>query len=286
MPQTNRVGCGLKYIIALLTLLLLTSGCFPLKKRIKMASEECAPANLTVRPGDRTLFLEWDTNCPEGALLSGYNIYLEEKPTYEKYHEIVPPKKIKPYNRTPYPGDTDPQSHFETMVIDNLDNGTEYFVTVRTVFPDRTVSVSSNEIGVMCRPEGEFDLAFRFSDLNDGFSFAQGRFVRADAVENDLYFFRKDGFDFIASPHRLNGFLRETRFFSLGKTENIYQYEEFQLDIPPTDKIPVLKGESYLIETEDNNYAKIRIEEITGERKERVLHIRYIYQPVKALIRF
>jgi len=172
------------------------------------------------------------------------------------------------------------------MTIENLANGVEYFVSVRTVYPDNSISVSSNEVSIICRPEGEFDLAFRFSDLNDGFSFASGVAVRADGEENDLYFYHKDGFDFIASPHRLNGFLRKSKFYSLGKTGDIYQYPKLDLDIPAVEKIPVFEGEYYLVQTADNRYAKIRIEEITGEKKERKLKIKYIYQTAEGLMRF
>lgn len=255
-------------------------------RRAVVVRTECAPTNLVVKSNNRGMFLRWDSNCPENTVLSGYYIYLEEKPLYDKYAYRNVPRSVKPLNESVYPGDTDPEDSFETMKIDNLDNGVEYFVSVRTVYPDNSISVSSNEVGVVCRPEGEFDLAFRFSDLNDGFSFISGTAVRADGEENDLYFYHKDGFDFIASPHRLNGFLRKSKFYSLGKTKDIYQYPELDLDIPPVEKMPVIDGESYLIHTADNRYVKIRIERVWGEKKERKLRIKYIYQTAEGLMRF
>ena len=186
----------------------------------------------------------------------------------------------------PYPGDLEAENRFETMEITTLENGFEYFISVRTVFPNGSMSESSNEVSVICRPEGEFDLAFRYSDMNDGFSFARGEYVRADDIENDLYFYHKDGVDYIASPHRLNGFLRTSQFYSLGKTEDIYQYQALEIDIPSSERMPVWQGESYLVKTGDDNYAKIRIEKISGEGKKRSLEIKYIYQTVPNLMRF
>jgi hypothetical protein len=249
-------------------------------------STPCTPSKLTVKPDDRKISLRWETNCAEAVLLSGYYIYILEKPLEQKYFNSPPSFSIRPYNPIPYPGDTDPESRYETMTIEDLDNGKEYFITVRSVYPDGGISGSSNEVAVICRPEGEFKLAFRYAGLNDGFSFSKGKAIRADASANDIYFFQKDGFDFIASPDRLNGFLRKSLFYSLGKTENIYQYPKFDLDIPSAEKLPILAGESYLVKTADGNFAKIRIEAMSGEGKERTLKINYIYQTVKGLIRF
>ena len=238
MFATGRIDCTIRTIIipALLTIIL--SGCAP-RLTVDMGRTECAPTNLTVMSNDHRLFLKWDTNCPDDVLLSGYYIYVSEKPIYDLYHNKVLPGRIKPFNHDPYPGDTDPESRYETMEIQNLDNGVEFFVSIRSLFPDRTISVSSNEVAVLCRPEGDFELAFRYSDLDDGFSLSAGAAVRADSDENDLYFFHKDGFDFIASPHRLNGFLRKTKFYSLGKTKDIYQYPKLDLDIPSVEKMPI-----------------------------------------------
>jgi len=276
----------MKILLVITASVLLIIGCGPPRQIGRPAITECAPTNLTVQPDDSTLYLKWDINCPENKVLSGYYVYLEKSPIFEKYSEVVLPKKIEPYNRTPYPGDTDPEDSFETMTINNLANGVEYYVSVRTVFPDKTITVSSNEVPVMCRPEGEFELAFRYAGKNDGFSFKTGQSVRADGELNDIYFYHKDGFDFIASPKRLNGFIRDSKFYSLGKTKDIYQYPELELDFEPVEKIPVNVGESYLVLTADGNYAKIRIEEASGKNKERKLKIKYIYQTVAGLMRF
>jgi hypothetical protein len=284
MSQTGRID----YHIIVLTIgflfIVLLAGCAQ-KVQLKSFGAECAPSDLEVTANNQTLFLKWDTNCPKDKLLSGYYIYLQPK-SIADYRNQPPPRGVKPLNHDPYPGDTDPEDGWETMRIEHLDNGVEYYVTVRAVYPDKTVSIASNEVAAMPRPEGEFVLAYRYAALNDGFSFADGESVRADGELNDLYFYHKDGIDYIASPNRLNGFLRKSQFYSLGKTKSIYQYPELKLDIPPVEKIPALVGESYLIKTADGNFAKIRIEQATGENKERVLKIKYIYQTNKNQMSF
>ncbi|MFH2037574.1 MAG: hypothetical protein ABIJ45_14330, partial [Candidatus Zixiibacteriota bacterium] len=267
----------MKKITILIICTMMIAGCAP-KKFIGKISQECAPSNLTVKSNDRTLFLKWNTNCDKGTLISGYYIYLQEKPIDEAILDSLPPKNIKPFNLAAYPGDTDPETAYETMTISNLDNGVEYYLSVRTTFPDRSLTRSSNQVNVICRPEGEFELDFRFSSQRDGFSFAKGATVRADGENNDVYFFSKDGVDFLASPNRLNGFIRKSQFFSLGKTKDIYQYPEVSFDYEPVEKIPAFEGESYIIKTADNRYAKIRIESITGELKQRKIKLKYIYQ--------
>nr|MBN2276127.1 hypothetical protein [candidate division Zixibacteria bacterium] len=247
---------------------------------------DCYPENLTIKPESGKMTLMWDPNCDDSIMISGYNIYLRPKSIFERYGSAGLPRSIKPYNENPYPGDTDPDNEFETMIIEDANNGEEYFVSVRTVFPDGSVSKSSNEVAVIPRPEGEFSLAFRYSDTTDGFSFKLGNYVRADGELNDLYFFSKDGVDYIASPHRLNGFLRQTEFYSLGKTKDIYQYNHLELDIPAVEKMPIMLGESYLARTADGNYVMLRIEDIRGQDRERILRIKYIYQTIKDLMRF
>jgi hypothetical protein len=284
-PPDEARAYSIKTAIAVL-LVLMTAGCGPPREKIQLLRTICTPSNLVVKSGDQKIYLKWDTNCSDSVLISGYYIYLENYPLYDRFYDRLPPSQIVPFNLAPYPGGTEPEDAFETMEITNLPNGVEYYVSVRTVFPDRSLSYSSNEVSVICRPEGEFTLAFRYTDLNDGFSLKTAQPVRADDELNDLFFFNKDGVDYLESPHRLNGFLRKSLFYSLGKTRDIYQYTSFDIDIPPIERMPVREGESYLIKTADGNYAVLRIEKISGTGKERSLNIKYIYQTVEDLIRF
>ena len=288
MSRSERVIRHLRITLASALLLLAVYGCGPSGKGPgdeTRVTDLCAPGNLTIKPNDGYMFLKWDVNCPEEILLSGYSVYISPVPLAE-YKDRALPDSIIPFNTSPYPGDTDPENSFETNEISNHENGVPYYVTIRTVFPDQTESIASNEVLVYCRPEGEFTLDMRFSDDHDGFDFSEGEFVRADGGENDIYFYRTGSTDFIASPHRLNGYIRKSWFYSLGQTSDIYQYREITIDYEPVNRMPLREGESYLVKTADGNYAKIRVEQFIGENRERKVKFSYIYQPTPELIRF
>ncbi len=287
MSRTGRIIRHLIPVLALALLLLIAYGCGPSGGAGKEAKPTgtCAPTNLTVKPNDHSMFLSWDVNCPEEVLLSGYSVYISPFSLAE-YKNKALPDSITPYNNAPYPGDTNPDDGVETMEITNLENGVPYYVSVRTVFPDQTESAASNEVLVYCRPEGEFTLDMRFTGDHDGFDFSDGQYVRADGSDNDIYYYRAGTTDFIASPHRLNGYIRKSWFYSLGKTKDIYQYPELEIDDQPVNKMPIREGESYLVKTADGNFAKIRVEKITGENRDRKVDFKYIYQPTPDLMRF
>lgn len=273
-----------KFVVLILALAIFIQ-CGPPRPVEEAIYRVCAPGDLTVHAGDGSAFIQWGAPCPDSIRVAGYNIYLSETPL-EKYRIKELPDQYTPYNSAPYPGDSNPEKSFETMETGGLENGQKYYVSVRTVYTNGKLSAASNEIELICRPEGQFDLAYRYSGQNDGFSFADGSAAPSDGDKNDLYFYVADGMDFLASPHRLNGFIRHSSFYSLGATENIYQYPAINLDIEPVDRIPIKIGESYVIKTADGNYAKIRIESATGLNKERVIHVRYVYQTIRDLMRF
>jgi len=287
MSRTGRIIRHLTPVLAFVLLLLIAYGCGPSKGPGKEArpTSVCAPLNLTVKPNDHSMFLRWDVDCPEEVLLSGYSIYISPF-SLEQFKDKALPDSIVPYNNVPYPGDTNPEDNFETMEITNLENGIPYYVSVRTVFPDQTESVASNEVMVYCRPEGEFTLDMRFTGEQDGFDFSAGKYVRADGSDNDIYYYRAGTTDFIASPHRLNGYIRKSWFYSLGKTRDIYQYPDIDIDYEPVNKMPIREGESYLVKTADGNFAKIRVEQFIGENRDREVAFKYIYQPTPDLMRF
>ena len=127
----------MKILLIIAGCIVFVIGCGPPRQTSRPVTDECAPTNLMVQSNDSTLYLKWDTNCPEEKAMSGYSIYIEESPIYEKYGKMSLPKKIERFNRLLYPGDTDPENRFETMTINNLTNVVEYYVSIRTVFPDK-----------------------------------------------------------------------------------------------------------------------------------------------------
>lgn len=285
MSASDRAYHRMKKLSILILISAVLLQCGPPKTVEEVIYRVCAPENLTARAGDRSVFLKWETPCPDSIRVAGYNIYISDIPL-DKYRFKELPTRYASFNSAPYPGDANPEKNFETMEIAGLENGVKYYVSIRTVYTDGILSAASNEVEVITRPEGQFDLAYRYTGQNDGFSFVEGTAVPSDGDKNDLYFFVADGMDFLASPHRLNGFIRQSAFYSLGATTDIYQYQTINLDIEPVDRIPIQTGESYLIKTADGNYAKIRVEGADGLNKQRVLHVRYIYQTIRDLMRF
>ncbi len=287
MSRAGRIIRHLSIFTALLAIAFLNFNCGPSGKKPgeEAAPTLCTPSNLTVRTDDGTMSLRWDMSCPDTVALSGYFVYLSPYSLQELAAAVLP-DSIKPYNNAPYPGDTNPDRTYETMELSNLENGVPYYVSIRTVYPDQTVSAASNEVKVYCRPEGEFTLDMRFVADHDGFDFSAGQYARADGDRNDIYYYRVGSSDFIASPHRLNGYIRESLIYSLGPTTDIYQYPELNLDIDGASKIPIREGESYLIKTADGNYAKVRVDEIIGVNRERKIKMSYIYQTTPDLMEF
>ncbi len=275
----------MKKLAVLIILSALLTQCGPPRTGEEAFYGACGPGKLTVQPGNRSAALKWITPCPDSVKVAGYNIYLSET-SLDKYRYKKLPSRYESYNSAPYPGDAEPENGFETMTITGTENGKTYYISVRTVYTDGALSPASNEVEIICRPEGEFDLTYRYTGHDDGFSFADDSAAASDGDKNDLYFYISDGMDFLASPHRLNGFIRHSGFYSLGKTSDIYQYPDLKLDIEPVDRVPVGVGESYLVKTADGNFAKIRIEGAQGEKRDRVLKIRYIYQTINGLMKF
>ncbi|MCX6833610.1 MAG: fibronectin type III domain-containing protein, partial [candidate division Zixibacteria bacterium] len=204
---------------AILTVLVL-AGCGPVT--VRQSSETPLPtetrkqvsiADLRVSVNDKSMIVSWK-RIGQGAI-SGYNIYISERPLFALYPDAHVDSSIAPYNATPFPGDTNPEDSVENFEATHLENGVKYFVTVRVVFPDGLVSRPSSEVTVVCGPRGEIELPIRYQSSPDGYSFEKNAYTDANSTDNDLYFYSKDGRDYLASPRRLDGFINDTRFLVL-----------------------------------------------------------------------
>ncbi|MEA2031532.1 MAG: hypothetical protein U9N55_08090 [candidate division Zixibacteria bacterium] len=236
---------------------------------------ECVPYNVIVKANDGNMIVSFKDTC--SALESGYNIYISPKPLADDYPGYTLPASIAPHNNPIFPGDTNPDDGIEHYEAKRLKNGVPYFVSVRIVFPDRSLSKPSQEQVAVCGPRGKIDLAFRYSSDHDGFSFAQNEYVRANDLANDLYFFSKDGKDYLASPSRLNGFIRDNKFLILhhnGEFDDI-------CDIISTEKAPskrrvtISSGDWIQVLTTDGFTALVKVLSIEGSGDER--HVRLFY---------
>ena len=153
----------------------------------------------------------WRIERGKTGRISGYNIYLSSEslknkfPGWEKDHPA-------PYNSSPYPGDTDGDRSKESYKIPGLDNGREYFVSVRTVGQGGLESDPSNEVEFMPLARGVFVISSNHSAQNGGFGFASESSMPARDLRCDLYLYAKEDEIGLSSPGKLGAGLRTTYF--------------------------------------------------------------------------
>lgn len=248
---------------------------------------EIRPIGLTAEPGNQRMTLQWK-RMGDG-LFSGYNIYISEQPLGSGGSSSVDADTVTPFNLSPYPGDTDPSDGLETFEAEGLKNGLKYFVSVRVINPDRTESTPSNEVMVVCGPRGEIRLDARFAGGKDGYSLSKAQYVRADSPENDLYFYHKDGTDFLASPSRLGGYARVTGFAKLtfkGELHSLRLQLGKGRPNPTDDRIEVRTGDWIMLARSDNTYAVVNVRGFEGTARERKINLFFAYCPLEGATLF
>lgn len=267
-------------IIALTTILIV--GCGPKKTVItEELKTTCYPENLKVNVNSEEMEVVWQNKCKE--LISGYNIYISETPLNVDYPGRELPASVKPHNTATYAGDTNPDDGVEIYEAKHLENGKKYYVSVRLVFPDRTLSKPTNEVMTVCGPRGEIEMSIRYNGEHDGFSFENNEYVKADQLENDLYFFSKDGEDYLNSPIKLDGFLKDNKLKKLklkGDLDHVRKQLETITISPNEVKIAIAKGDWIWLKTTDGKSALIKVVDIYGEGKDRRVKLSYAYIPI------
>lgn len=262
----------LRYTIAFsLILLIAFSGCAPKKEIAQEIKTDCKPVNLDVSVNDGSMEVAWNNSCKQN--ISGYNIYISESPD----------DLGSPHNTSTYPGDTNPDDGVEYYDADHLNNGEKYYVSVRIVNTDRSLSEPTETKMVVCGPRRELELSIRYKEGNDGFSLDKNEFVNADNVDNDLYFFSKDGVDQLASPDKLNGFLKQNKFRRLdfkGDFKELKESKAFLKSNPKDQKIDVKKGDWVHIRTADNKNCLVHVLGFTGSGESRKIQLFVAYSPL------
>ncbi|MFH1701622.1 MAG: hypothetical protein ABIE07_13670 [Candidatus Zixiibacteriota bacterium] len=161
----------------------------------------CNPHSLEIDSvGSHYLRIAWNTGCPGFRIMRGFNIYLSPAPLAGQYSGYDLPQSIKPYNNEAYPGDPEGNEKHETFEFRELPLAEKYYIHVRVINSDGTLSLPSNEIEIVQMPQGVISLGISYSGNNDGFSFENDAYCGTDDVENDLYFYSKDGTDYLCSP--------------------------------------------------------------------------------------
>jgi hypothetical protein len=240
-----------------------------------------APRDIKVEVNDSKLVVSWR---PTGdRLISGYNIYISRQPLTDRYPGVNLPATIEPHNQTIFAGDTDPSDGIEHYEALGLHNGVPYYVSVRTVYPDLSLSLPSNEVEVVCGPRGEIELSVRYHGDHDGYSFGQAEYVTADGDANDLYFFSKDGTDFLASPSRLGGFLQQTLFCHVRSGGDLADAEATKAQMrqqPDEERIAITVNDWLWIETADGGQGLLKVLSFNGEGLDRRVSLYYAYMPL------
>ena len=260
-----------KYITILAVLTLTIIGCGP-REIAEETTTACIPENLQVDVKDGAMDVIWENSCEN--LISGYNIYISEDKNQAE---------ANPYNNGPFPGDTNPEDGKEIYEAKQLQNGKKYYVSVKIINADQTLSKPSEQILAVCGPREEIELSIRFKSDNDGYSFKDNNYVRADNVDNDLYFWSKDNVDYISSPHKLDGFLKNNK---LSKISFTGEFAELKVKInsvkkgKQTDRLEIKENDWILLETADKKHALINILGFTGSGEERKISMFIAYSPI------
>ncbi len=266
----------LRIFVAMLAVL---NGCAPSKttsvEEVTLPTvSDVKPVDLTVIPDDQGMTMEWKRKGD--GLISGYNIYITDEQQVND--------SARPFNFEPYPGDTNPDDGVETFKAEGLENGKRYFVSVKVIRPDRTLSPSSNQASTICGPRGELVIESRYSGEHDGYALMDNKYVRAFAKNNDLYFYSSNGFDYLASPSRLDGFNRKSLFSKLSVNGDLPEIRTAvsKLKVNPNSERAELKvGDWILIRTADNHNGLLKVLGFEGEGKGRKVKLEFAFCPAE-----
>jgi hypothetical protein len=266
--------------IASFTMVVLPISCGPPSQYKADESKRCVPHSLTLdKISNRYAVIAWNPGCPGTRILRGYNIYLSPVPLTEQHPRYELPQSIKPFNREIYPGDTVGDPNRETYECEDISNATVYYAHVRTVYNDNSLSLPTNEIEVVSYAQGEIELAVSYSGKQDGFSFEKNNYCGTDDIENDIYFYSKDGKDYLCSPLRLGPVNRPTKIYPAGEGSTLGNISDIRPSGDPLEKVELRKGGIYIIITEEDYPVKLRAAEITGSGDDRKIRFEYIYKP-------
>jgi hypothetical protein len=240
-------------------------------------SGECSPTDLVVKVDKGMMDVSWKADCT--GLISGYNIYISDEPLANKYPGNEFSSDIEAHNTSPFAGDTNPEDGVEHYQADRLEDGQKYYVSVRVLYPDMTLSKPTFEKVVVCGARGEMELSIRYKSNQDGYSFEMDEYVRAEKLENDLYFFSKDGKDYLNSPSKLDAFLKANVLKKISAKGDLNQVAQTlsKLSKPDDFKIEVKKGDWIWLLTDDDKSVLIKVLNVSGQGEKRKVKLYFAY---------
>jgi len=240
--------------------------------------QPCIPRDLTLdSTASRYALIAWDPGCPQERIMRGFNIYASASPLVVRFPDTILPSSIRPFNRDVYPGDTLGNPKRETYALENIPNAVRQYVHVRVVYTDGSLSLPSNEIEVICYQQGRVELAASFSGSQDGFSFRKDVYCRANDLDNDVYFYSKDGDGFLCSPSRLGQVNRTSKLYPAGKGQ--LPAALGQPSGQPTDRMQIRPYQDLIVETADGDIVGIRIRKIDTAGPAPKLVFEYLLRP-------
>ncbi len=267
-------------LLVVLTIMLLAVSCQSNKQGTSdEMAKRCNPHSLAIdSTGSHYVKIAWNPGCPGTRIMQGFNIYYSPSPLATKYSGHEMPDNIKPFNREVYLGDPDGNEKWESFEFENIPLGQLFYVHVRVVNADNSLSLPSNEIEMVCYPQGIFELNVSYSGDKSGFSFVTGSHCATDAVENDLYFYSKGGQDFLCSPIRISDVNRNNKIYLGGKSQVLGDVNGFTPKGSGVEKTELVHGMIYIVETEGGHLAKLRLIRMEGKGDSRKAVFEYFYR--------
>lgn len=205
------------------------------------------PRNVNSITGDDRVDIFWDHNTESD--LAGYRVYISD--SYDgRYEEI---------------GTTG-----EDYYIDyGARNGETYFYAV-TAYDEagNESELSPDEVFDTPRPEGFNEAVFDFFKFPEsaGYDFSRYEIVEYNSLEADFFFENYEGTLWI-------NVWADTDIQDMGETYDIYDVtwapEDGWVPLQPDENVKYVQareGHTYVIWTNTNNFAKIRIDQLTPER--------------------
>jgi hypothetical protein len=199
------------------------------------------PKNITVLNGDQRVDLYWKQN-PENDI-AGYNIYYSY--SYNGKYTLIG------------------SSGTNSFVDYGITNGVKYYYAVTAYdYNGNESELSYDVIYAVPRPEGFnqsiFDIR-RFPN-NSGYSFSKYSVVPYNSLDADFFFENYQGTYYLVVYD-------DTDIKDMGPTMDIYDIQFAPNSGWSTSKDEIAKvGNTYVIWTWNNRYAKIRIKNITPDR--------------------
>ena len=205
------------------------------------------PTNLRTITGDNRVDIDWDKN-PERDV-AGYNVYYAY--SYNGKYTLI--------------GTTQ-----NTYFVDNgASNGTTYYYAVTAFdFNGNESDLSKDVIYDTPRPEGFSQAIFDYNKVpnNAGYNFKNYLVVPYNDASADMFFENYNGQYYL-------DVWKDSDIQDMGQTTDIYDVSTAPtggwVPLQTGDNIKYTKaivGHTYVIWTNDNHYAKVRISSITSDR--------------------